>query len=273
MVACAPHGLADWRVVEIQAELRAADQATEVGRHLKVMLPAGASMNGPATSAVEDMKRLLSDGIYTDIYLALEAHSIFKAIGERVPSAEASTYQPMLAALQFYSTAEFVLAVTRLLERQTAKYELHSVHGVLMFLRDKAAAIPVKEPIFIQQSMERLGMWDSVPHDSGVEQTRAVADALISKLPHHTNNESLKALKDLRNKRIAHPEKANPEALQTTSWNEALKLLQIPVEALAVGGAYTSMAYVDNKGRFRMEGDAARAGVATRKLLEPPPTR
>jgi hypothetical protein len=120
---------------------------------------------------VQELKRLLSDCISTDIYLALEAHSIFKMIGERVKAATASTYEPMLVALQAYSSEEFVLAVTRLLERQ-GKYELHSVHGVLTFLRDNAADIPVKQPIFIQQSMERLGTWDLVPHGSGAEQSR-----------------------------------------------------------------------------------------------------
>jgi hypothetical protein len=177
----------------------------------------------------------------------------------------------MLVALQAYASAEFVLAVTRLLERQRGPYELHSVHGVLMFLSENAQEIPVQQTRWIQQSMERLGMWGCVPHEPGVGQTRAVVEALLSRLPHHTNSGPLKSLKDLRDKRIAHPERATPEALPTTSWAEALKLLEIPVEALGVCGAYTSTAYVDHKGRFMMDADAARAGIATRRLLETPP--
>ena len=225
-------------------------------------------MNQPSTDPVQELKRLVSDGISTDIYLAHEAHGIFRAIGERVPNANASTYQPMLAVLQTYASAEFVLAVTRLLERQRETYELHSVHGVLMFLRDNSPNIPVEQPQWVQQSMERLGLWECVPHESGPEQTRAVVDALLSKLPHYTNSEPLKALKDLRDKRIAHPERVTPEGIPTTSWAKALKLLEIPVEALGVCGAYTSTAYVDDKGQFMMGADAARAGNATRRLLE-----
>lgn len=229
-------------------------------------------MNMPSTNPVQEFKRLVSDGISTDIYLAHEAHGIFRTIGERAPSATASTYQPMLVALQAYASAEFVLAVTRLLERQRGTYELHSVHGVLMFLRDNARGIPVQQPHWIQQSMERLGMWGRMPREPGLEQTNAVVDALLSKLPHHTNSGALKALKDLRDKRIAHPERAAPEGLSTTSWAEALRLLEIPVEALGVCGAYTSTAYVDDNGRFVMDTDAARAGNATRRLLEAAPT-
>jgi hypothetical protein len=228
-------------------------------------------MHKPRTDPAQELDRLVTDGISTDIYLAHEAHGIFRAIGERVPSADASTYQHMLVALQAYASAEFVLAVTRLLERQ-GTYELHSVHGVLMFLRDNAQGIPVQEPYWIQQSMERLGMWERVPHEPGLEQTRAVIDSLLAKLPHHTNSEPLKALKDQRDKRITHPERATPAGLPTTSWKKALKLLEIPVEALGVCGAFTSTAYVDHKGRFMMDADAARAGNATRRLLEAPST-
>ena len=228
-------------------------------------------MSGPGTPAFQELKRLVSDGISVDIYLALEAHGIFKTIGEHVAAADASTFQRMLVALQAYASAAFVLALTRLLERQTSRYELHSVHGVLLYIKANAQHIRVKEPIFIQQSMERLGMWNDVPHASGEEQTRTVVDALISKLPRYTDNEALKALKDLRDKRIAHPERVTLQAAPTTSWQEALKLLQIPIEALAVCGAYTREAYVDNEGRILMDSDAARAGFATRRVLELPP--
>ena len=140
-------------------------------------------MNKSSTDPVQELNRLVSDGISADIYLALEAHGIFRAIGERVPLADASTYQSMLVALQAYASAEFVLAVTRLLERQGKTYELHSVHGVLMFLGDNAQDIPVQQPYWVQQSMERLGMWERMPHEPGVGQTLAVVDALLSKLP------------------------------------------------------------------------------------------
>jgi hypothetical protein len=229
-------------------------------------------MFNPGRPAATELNRLVSEGIAADIYLAHEAHGIFKTIGENVAAAEASTYQPMLVALQSYASAELVLAITRLLERQGQRYELHSVHGTLMYLRDHAADIPIREPIFLQQAMERLGLRNQVPHEAGEKQTLAVVDALVSTLPHHTNSTALKALKDLRDKRIAHPERAKPEGIETTTWDEALKLLRIPTEALAVFGAYTSTAYVDNEGRLFVETDAARAGVATSRILALPVT-
>ncbi|MGH7867677.1 MAG: hypothetical protein ACREP9_08625 [Candidatus Dormibacteraceae bacterium] len=233
-------------------------------------------MSQSATNPFPEFKRLVTDGISADIYLAYEAHHIFRQIGERAQLADSSTYQPALVALQSYASAEFVLAVTRLLERQGQKYELHSVHGVLLFLRDHADTISIHESLWLEQSMQRLGLWTGIPHESGPDQTRAAVDALVLKLPHYTNSDALKALKELRDKRIAHPERQKPEDIVTTTLDEALKLLQVPVEALAVCGAYTSTAYMDNQGRYIMDTDAARAGLATRRLIEasqPPPRR
>lgn len=47
-----------------------------------------------------EFKRLVTDGISTDIYLAYEAHDIFRQIGERAQLAGNSAYQPMLVALE-----------------------------------------------------------------------------------------------------------------------------------------------------------------------------
>jgi hypothetical protein len=229
--------------------------------------------SGSGHPAVQEFKKILTDGVQTDIYLALESHGIVKTIGERVKAANASTFQPALLALQAYASAVFILSVTALLEREGPTYKLHSVHGVVKYLRDNAANIPLKEPAFLEQSMRRLGAWDSVPHEPGVAQTHAVVDVLIAKLPHHTNNAALRAMKDQRDKRIAHPERIDANSLATTTWDEALKLLNVPKEALAVCGAFTSTAYVDDKGKLFAEGDAAFAAAATRSILELPPTR
>jgi hypothetical protein len=87
-------------------------------------------MINPARPAVAELNRLVTDGIQTDIYLALESHGIFKTIGERTQAADASTYQPMLLALQSYASAIFILSITALLERQGQQHQLRSVHGV-----------------------------------------------------------------------------------------------------------------------------------------------
>ncbi len=218
---------------------------------------------GSGHQAIQEFKHILTEGVQTDIYLAHESHGVVKTIGERVAAANASTYQPALLALQSYATAIFILSVTALLEREGPTYKLHSVHGALKYLHDNAA--------YLEQSMQRLGAWNSVPRAAGVAQTQAVVNVLITKLPHHTNNTALKALKEQRDKRIAHPERIDANALATTTWDEALKLLDVPREALAVCGAYTSTAYVDNNGKLFAEGDAAFAAAATRRILDLPP--
>jgi hypothetical protein len=211
--------------------------------------------------------RIVREGPFADIFLALQAQHLFQAIGEHAPQVESSTYQPAFATFQTYASESFVLAVTRLLEPASQRHPLQSMPGVLAFLEQHADQIPVREPIFLQQSMERLGEWQRLASITGPDLTRAAVDVLLGKMPRHQDSQALDALKTLRDKRIAHPERVAVESLPSTTWESALSLLNIPTEALAVCGAHTSEAYVDSEGRLFIVNDPKRAGFATVRAL------
>ena len=102
------------------------------------------------------LSTMVNDGPFADIFLALQARHIFVAIGEHAERINASSFQPVFATLQTYASDSFVLAITRLLEREK-RFPLQSVHGVLEFLKAHASEISLKQPVFLQQAMERLG--------------------------------------------------------------------------------------------------------------------
>jgi hypothetical protein len=216
----------------------------------------------------EELQRIVRAGPFNDLFLALQARHLFQVIGEHADRINRSSFAPVFATYQLYALDEFVLATTRLLERESGRYELQSVHGALRFLAGNAAAIPLKQPAILQQSMERLGAWaDRIGPLTGERQAVAVAELLIERLPHHSENKALDALKSLRDKRIAHPERVDADSLPATTWPDADALLRIPTEALAVLGAYVSDGHVDVAGRLLMESDAGRAAFATLRSL------
>jgi hypothetical protein len=214
--------------------------------------------------ARDELFTMVHSGPNADIFLALQARHIFGAIGEHAEQINASSYRPVFAVLQSYASDIFVLAVTRLLEREK-NYPLRSVHGVLEFLRVHASEIPLKEPVFVIQALLRLGYESDA--FGGAGQTAAVVGVLLGRLPHYADNVALDALRTLRDKRIAHPERLEAESLPTTTWEDAETLLKIPIEALAVCGAYLSTGYVDNEGHLFMDSDAQMAANSIRRLL------
>jgi hypothetical protein len=216
---------------------------------------------------VRELRATVHEGPFADIFLALQARHVFQVIGEHAQRVETSTFQPAFSTYQSYASDSFILAVTRLLERPSGRYRLQSMPAVLEFLRKHAGQIPVREPIFLEQSMQRLGVWSQVASLSGTTLTTAVVDVLLGRTPNPDENEALNALKTLRDKRIAHPERVVVESLPTTTWNKADALQRVPIEALATCGAYLSEAFVDAQGDLFEGSNAKRAGFATSRAL------
>lgn len=216
--------------------------------------------------ARNELLTMVNEGPFADIFLALQARHIFVAIGEHAERINASSFQPVFATLQTYASDGFVLAITRLLEREKSGFPLQSAHGVLKFLKAHASEIPLMQPALLRQAIERLG-YQSDAFGEGESQTAAVVDALLGRLPRASENTALDTLKTLRDKRIAHPERRKAESLPATTWENAEALLKIPIEALAVCGAYLSIAFVDSEGRLTTNSDAQTAAIAMRRLL------
>lgn len=217
-------------------------------------------------NAQEEFGLMVSNGVIGDIMIALQATYVFEAVGEHSDRVNKSTYLPVFATLQSYSADQFILAVNRLLERQTKRYPLQSVEGVLQFLLENAASLSPREPIFLEQALKRLGVWEDSLAEKGEDATKKVAELLLNVLPHYENHDALRALKTMRDKHIAHPERAVAEPIPV-SWNDARALLAIPIEALAVFGSYMGTAYVDDQGRLFTEPDAQIPANATRRLM------
>ena len=107
-------------------------------------------------SAIDDLTGILRNGLASDIFLAMQARNIFVKIGEHADQVNASSFQPVFATLQGYASDAFVLAITRLLDRER-NYPLQSAHGALVFLKVHASEIPPKQTGIVQQALVRLG--------------------------------------------------------------------------------------------------------------------
>lgn len=215
----------------------------------------------------DQLRLMVIQGLVSDILLALESRHVFEAIGEHAALVDASTYKPTFATFQYYAMHQFVLAISRLYD-QPRGYPLQSAHGVLKFLREQADQLQIQQPIFLEQSMQRLRSWfDPVRSARGPAQTIAAVDVLAGRLPREAENAALGAVRTLRDKRIAHPEHIAVELLPSVTFQDAETLLKIPLEILAVCGAYLNTAFVDNEGAFIMETDAQRPAHSTRRVL------
>ena len=82
-------------------------------------------------SILAQLETLVSEGPATLLFQAEEALAIDAAVGSAADAVNESKFKNCLVAFQAYAIEQFVLAVTKLYEKPSARYELMSVPAVL----------------------------------------------------------------------------------------------------------------------------------------------
>ena len=217
--------------------------------------------------ARDDLSEMLTKGPASDIFRAEETLKLIKLISTHAEAINASSFDPVFATLQAYSVEHFILAVTRLFQEPGQRYQLRSLPGIIDWVIEHAADLPVREPAFFDPGLQRLGIEAPNPSLADEQLTRAVLGAVRDLLPRPDTNAELNALKALRDKRIGHPEHIPTDAIPQTTWERAELLLEPAQQVVGIMGAYTSTAYVDADGKYFISSDSQVASMATRRLL------
>jgi hypothetical protein len=230
------------------------------------LLRAG-SLSGTQIAALLDLERMMEQGPATDIFRAEQALAITNTIGSHVDAVNASTFAPILVALQTYSIEQFVLALNRVFERPNRKYPLQSLPAIVQFVLDNAEHLPAREMSFLC-GLEGIGA-----HINGLDglddlnKTLVIMGVLQHVMPTPEDDPGLNALKALRDKKLAHPEVVEVERIPRASWEQAEWLLERAKGMLGVLGAWTCTAYVANDGDYLMSYDSEIAAIALRRML------
>jgi hypothetical protein len=214
-----------------------------------------------------ELDDMLTRGPVADISRADEARSIVQAIGDNADAVNASTFSPALVAMQAYAIEQFVLAITRLFEKPSRRFQLRSLPAIVTYAIAREQELPLLEPVIFWSDLKHLGFTIAGSDLVATARQRIGMSALQTMIPSSDRDPSLDALKALRDKRLAHPEHVSAEDIPLTTWEPIEKALATAKLIVGVLGAFTGTAYVDNAGEYLLSSDAARAGFATRRLL------
>lgn len=165
---------------------------------------------------------------------------------------------------------QFVLSITKLYEKP-GRYKKVSLLSVLAYLDTNAALLPVKEPGLLGRGLGHLkvGIETFARAKSDIAKTKLLVGTVQNALGDLTENRPLRALKALRDKKIAHPEDIALEAIEKTTWQEAEKLLEIPrVAARIIDDAYLGSGVAFDENDYTLRGlDGSRVGRSMRRLI------
>jgi hypothetical protein len=100
--------------------------------------------------------------------------------------------------------------------------------------------------------------------------TERTVKALYGFLPPDEEGSALHKLRLLRNKRLAHPEHIDLESIPKAKWDDADQLVTLGQNLVTALGAFTSTAYMDDRGDYLLSSDAQRVATSWRRLLKHP---
>jgi hypothetical protein len=221
-------------------------------------------------SPAEQLGKMVSRGLVEYIFEAEQSVSLIEACGSNQEFLVAHNFGELFGTIQSLAINQFVLSVTKIYEKPNTRYPNLSAPSLLVFLEENAEHLEVTEPILVKRGLGLLGI-DSTEFenaDSSAKRNMLLIHRLRERLPDIANDESLRALKALRDKKIAHPEDIDIDDLEKTTWEKAERLLFLSRGIVGLlGDAYLSTAYWDDEGTYLCSTDGSRVGRAMQRLI------
>lgn len=220
----------------------------------------------------KDLKDIV-DGLFIDIFAAQQALALDKLIGKNAEQIKAGGFEELFGSLQDILVRHFILAINRLFERNSNKYNIRSIPAALDILKKSTKKIEIKDKIFLIQKMEEFGYKFNRIELCDLCINRLVVNHFDKKLSDNTAeldsiSQPLEALKTARDKQIAHHEAIKISEMPTTTYAKIEELLDLAkCFAVTIGCSYVGKSCEDSNGNYFASSDADLASCQLNKLF------
>jgi hypothetical protein len=209
------------------------------------------------------------------IFVADRAVGVVKAAGESADAINAANLGDLFVSIHGAMLDLAVLAVAKLFERPSSRHRIWSLPALLSEIQAGAAHFEIVERshafAFIREHSHAAELALTLP-DS--ELITVLAQTMQAQLPDlrstepRTHDLALDALRQQRDKVIAHNEAVDHGTLLSVSWQQLENLLRLAKNQVgAIGWIFLRAAYTTDDGSYVLSDDASRTGVAMRRLL------
>jgi len=182
-------------------------------------------------AAEENLRDYLLDGIASEIFRADQAYSLGEHIGQFAEEINAANFGELFGSLQIVLSDRQTLSVVIIFE-PTKRYPTRSIPSVLGLLQSEAETWRVPEPGKLRRGLVNSGSDStSVEQMNNTELRYAICCYFRSTLPNTKRLEpgnlshALDALRQSRDKVIAHNEAIDSASFQPPTWGDATSLL------------------------------------------------
>jgi hypothetical protein len=218
--------------------------------------------------AERHLKDYLLDGIAAEIFWADEAYALAEEIGKYVEQINTAGFGDLFGSLQTILSDRQTLSVTKMFDSPSRKYPTRSIPATLKFLEEHAGLWKVPQRHVVHQALIEAGADSAhVKLLSTVELTHGIVDhyrGALAKL-----SQPLEALRQSRDKIIAHNEDIERSTLQRPTWGGAKSLVDYAKNFVStIGFGYLSTHFGQGSSDYYLTDHARRTSRSLRRLLE-----
>lgn len=224
--------------------------------------------------AEERLQDYVRDGIAAEIFRADQAYSLAEEIGKYAEQINAANFGELFGSLQIILSDRHTLSVVKIFD-PARNYPTRSIPGTLAILQSEAESWTVPEPRRLRQVLIDARLDSSnVERMNNIELTHAVVGHFRDTLPDPKRlnpdnlSLSLHALRQSRDKTIAHNEAISLSSLQTPTWGDATSLLNYAKQFVStIGLGYLGLHFGESSDNYILTHDARRTSNGLRRLL------
>lgn len=224
-----------------------------------------------STNPVNRLDQMVKNGPVEYIFEAEQSLSLIEACGSNQEFLLKHNFGELFGTIQGLAVNQFVLAVTKIYEKPNKRYPNLSIHSLLEFVEQNSVQLNFLEPQLARHGLQLLGQEtsDFEAADTAAKKSTVIARTLRKAIPDVESNEALRAVKKLRDKKIAHSEDVALNMIEKTTWKQAEQLLVLPRGIVGlIGDAYLATVYWDDKGDYLGSMDGSRIGRSLTRLIK-----
>lgn len=220
----------------------------------------------------ETLHDILWNGLQIDIFEAEESLTLVKEIGLNASAINEAKYGfgHLFGRLQHLHTEIAILAVNRIYDKPKG-YPLRSIPSTLDLLQKSSSTLKLENRRYISDRLIKFGLSkQEIETLTDSQVTELLARKYTNQLPSPIDGDpsGLNALKFRRDKKLAHPEAINAEAIPPFTYGQIHNLLTFAKDFIAtIGYGYLNIVYVVDDGTYLLSQDAEGIARPLRLLL------
>ncbi|AUB42272.1 hypothetical protein COO91_08389 [Nostoc flagelliforme CCNUN1] len=201
----------------------------------------------------EHLQDIVNNGIKFDLLAAETAIVLYETIGNYQSELADKNFEHLFGTIQLLLAKDIVLSISKIFDHND-RFSLRSLYAAIKIINNNSHELKIQYRIQLE---EKLGIWGldrkCLIAMTDSELTTIVAKVLNDKMPF---KDDMKAIKNIRDKRLAHDESIDEAKISVIMWQELDNLVELAKSILGIIGNHYLGSLYEINGEYTLSEDA-----------------